>query len=67
MKSSVSIVKCQNYDEARVLSALRQAIDLIGGIRTFVKKDSRVLVKPNLLFGKSPEEAVTTHPRSSGG
>ena len=62
MKSSVSIVKCQNYDEARVLSALRQAIDLIGGIRTFVKKDSRVLVKPNLLFGKSPEEAVTTHP-----
>ena len=62
MKSSVSIVKCQNYDEARVLSALRQAIDLIGGIQTFVKKDSRVLVKPNLLFGKSPEEAVTTHP-----
>jgi len=62
MKSSVSIVKCQNYDEARVLSALRQAIDLIGGIQTFVKKDSRVLIKPNLLFGKSPEEAVTTHP-----
>lgn len=62
MKSSVSIVKCQNYDEARVLSALRQAIDLIGGIQAFVKKDSRVLIKPNLLFGKSPEKAVTTHP-----
>jgi uncharacterized protein (DUF362 family)/Pyruvate/2-oxoacid:ferredoxin oxidoreductase delta subunit len=62
MKSSVSIVKCQNYDEARVFSALRQAIDLIGGIQAFVKKDSRVLIKPNLLFGKSPEKAVTTHP-----
>ena len=62
MKSSVSIVKCQDYDEDRVLSALRQGIDLIGGIQTFVKKGSRVLLKPNLLFGKSPEKAVTTHP-----
>src|SRR4030043_2028575 len=62
MRSSVSVVKCQNYDEARVLSALRQGIDLIGGSQTFVKKGSRVLLKPNLLFGKSPEKAVTTHP-----
>jgi uncharacterized protein (DUF362 family)/Pyruvate/2-oxoacid:ferredoxin oxidoreductase delta subunit len=62
MKSSVSIVECQNYDEGNVLSALRQSIDLIGGIQTFVKKGSRVLLKPNLLFGKSPEKAVTTHP-----
>jgi uncharacterized protein (DUF362 family)/Pyruvate/2-oxoacid:ferredoxin oxidoreductase delta subunit len=62
MKSSVSIVKCQDYDEGKVLSALRQSIDLIGGIQTFVKQGSRVLLKPNLLFGKSPEKAVTTHP-----
>ncbi len=62
MKSSVSIVKCQNYEEAKVLSALRQSIDLIGGIQTFVKEGSHVLLKPNLLFGKSPEKGVTTHP-----
>jgi uncharacterized protein (DUF362 family)/Pyruvate/2-oxoacid:ferredoxin oxidoreductase delta subunit len=62
MKSSVSIVKCQDYDEGGVLSALRRSIDLIGGIQTFVKQGSRVLLKPNLLFGKSPEKAVTTHP-----
>jgi len=62
MKSSVSIVKCQNYDEDKVLSGLRQSIDLIGGIQTFVKKGSRILLKPNLLYGKSPENAVTTHP-----
>src|SRR4030042_2621202 len=70
MKSSVSIVKCQDYDEDKVLSGLRQSIDLIGGIQTFVKKGSRarlgakprVLLKPNLLYGKSPENAVTTHP-----
>jgi uncharacterized protein (DUF362 family)/Pyruvate/2-oxoacid:ferredoxin oxidoreductase delta subunit len=62
MKSSVSIVKCQDYHEERVLSALRRGIDLIGGIQSFVKKGNRVLLKPNLLFGKSPEKAVTTHP-----
>src|SRR4030043_1310041 len=67
MKSSVSIVKCQNYDEEKVLSALRQSIDLIGGIQVFVKKGSRVLLKPNLLFGKNPEKAVTPHPSNVRG
>jgi uncharacterized protein (DUF362 family)/Pyruvate/2-oxoacid:ferredoxin oxidoreductase delta subunit len=62
MKSSVSIVKCQSYDEEKVLGGLRQSIDLIGGIGAFVKQGSRVLLKPNLLYGKSPEKAVTTHP-----
>jgi uncharacterized protein (DUF362 family)/Pyruvate/2-oxoacid:ferredoxin oxidoreductase delta subunit len=62
MKSPVSIVKCQNYDESLVLSGLRRSIDLIGGISTFVKRGNRVLLKPNLLYGKSPEKAVTTHP-----
>ncbi len=70
MGSSVSIVKCKNYDEEKVLSALHQAIELIGGIQAFVSKDSRarlgakprVLLKPNLLYGKAPEKAVTTHP-----
>ena len=62
MSSSVSIVKCQDYDDDRVLSGLRRSIDLIGGIQTFVRKGSRVLLKPNLLYGKPPEKAVTTHP-----
>jgi uncharacterized protein (DUF362 family)/Pyruvate/2-oxoacid:ferredoxin oxidoreductase delta subunit len=62
LSSAVSIVKCQNYDEKKVLGGLRQSIDLIGGIGAFVKQGSRVLLKPNLLFGKSPEKAVTTHP-----
>jgi uncharacterized protein (DUF362 family) len=62
MKSSVSIVKCKDYDEEGVLRSLRQGIDLIGGIEAFVKRGNRVLLKPNLLFGKSPEKAVTTHP-----
>jgi uncharacterized protein (DUF362 family)/Pyruvate/2-oxoacid:ferredoxin oxidoreductase delta subunit len=62
MKSTVSIVKCQNYDEDKVLEGLRTAIGLLGGIEHFVQKGNRVLLKPNLLYGKAPEKAVTTHP-----
>ena len=62
MKSTVSIIKCPSYDEEEVLQALRKSIDLIGGIENFVKKGNRVLLKPNLLYGKAPERAVTTHP-----
>src|SRR4030043_1745884 len=62
MEVSVSIVKCQSYDENEVLKTRRRSIDLIGGIGSFVKKGDRVLLKPNLLYGKRPEKAVTTHP-----
>ncbi len=62
MKSSVSIVKCENYDDGKILAALRQSINLIGGAQAFIQKGNRVLLKPNLLYGKSPEKAVTTHP-----
>jgi len=62
MKNTVSIVTCGSYDEADVLKGLQRAIDLIGGIKPFVQPGNRVLLKPNLLYGKSPEKAVTTHP-----
>ncbi len=62
MKNSVSIVRCETYNESEVLNGLRRSIDLIGGIGTFVKPGNRVLLKPNLLQGKPPEKAVTTHP-----
>jgi len=62
MKPSVAIVKCQSYDEGEVLKGLRRAIDLIGGIEGFVRRGDRVLLKPNLLYGKAPDKAVTTHP-----
>jgi uncharacterized protein (DUF362 family)/Pyruvate/2-oxoacid:ferredoxin oxidoreductase delta subunit len=62
MKPIVSIVKCQSYDEKEVLRNLHRSMDLLGGVHEFVKRGDRVLLKPNLLFGKSPDEAVTTHP-----
>jgi uncharacterized protein (DUF362 family) len=42
--------------------ATRKALDLLGGIRAFVKPGSRVVLKPNMSFPHPPERATNTHP-----
>ncbi|MCX9010740.1 MAG: DUF362 domain-containing protein [Candidatus Methanoperedens sp.] len=58
----VSAVECTSYDTKAVESAVRRAIDTLGGIGKFASNGETILLKPNLLQPKSPEEAVTTHP-----
>ena len=60
--TDISIIKCKSYDSGLVLEAARRAIDLIGGISNFIKPQSTVLVKPNLLMAKEPEFGIDTHP-----
>jgi len=62
MISKVSIIKCKTYDPSLVFEAAKKAIVVIGGICNFIKPQSKVLVKPNLLLAKEPEFGVTTHP-----
>ncbi len=62
MNSKISIVRCKSYEPALVFAAAKKAIDLIGGIASFVKPQSKVLVKPNLLMAKEPEFGIDTHP-----
>lgn len=61
MNSRVSIVRCVGYEPTLVFEATKKAIDLIGGISGFIKPQSKVLVKPNLLMAKEPESGITTH------
>lgn len=42
--------------------ATRAAVELLGGMKAFVKKGSKVVIKPNMSFNHPPEEATTTHP-----
>lgn len=58
----VSIVGCPDYESERVEAALAECLLPLGGIEAFVKRGSRVLIKPNLLASRPPEGAVTTHP-----
>ena len=60
--SKVSIVRCVDYNRERVIDAVFRSVDLLGGIESFVKNGDNVLIKPNLLSAKTPEEAVCTHP-----
>jgi uncharacterized protein (DUF362 family)/Pyruvate/2-oxoacid:ferredoxin oxidoreductase delta subunit len=60
MNTTVSIVRCSDY--TNVKSAIKESLDLIGGLEKIVSPGSRVLLKPNVLAIRPPEDAVTTHP-----
>lgn len=60
MSTKVSIIKCDDYSKAR--AAIKEALDLIGGLEKIISPGNRVLLKPNVLAIKRPEAAVTTHP-----
>ena len=60
--STVSLVRCGTYGSDEVITAVRRAVDLIGGISSFVKPGDRVLLKPNLLSAHPPERRITTDP-----
>jgi len=43
-------------------SMTRQAVELIGGMKRFVSKGDVVVVKPNIGWDRSPEQAANTNP-----
>jgi len=61
MKTKVAIVKCRSYNIEEVQIAVKKAFELLGGIGTFIKKGEKVLIKPNLLSARPPEDGVCTH------
>jgi len=60
--SKVAIVRCEDYDPDLVYIAVKRSVDYIGGMASFVKPGAKVLIKPNILSARPPEEAVDTHP-----
>jgi uncharacterized protein (DUF362 family)/NAD-dependent dihydropyrimidine dehydrogenase PreA subunit len=62
VKTPVSISKCSSYKHEEVQTALLRCVNAIGGISAFVEPGDNVMIKPNMLQGKSPDEAITTHP-----
>jgi uncharacterized protein (DUF362 family)/Pyruvate/2-oxoacid:ferredoxin oxidoreductase delta subunit len=60
--TKVSIIHCETYDREKVMDAVRRSVDLIGGMGSLVKPGMKVLVKPNLLSARPPDDCVDTHP-----
>lgn len=59
MNTRVSIVRCSDYSNAK--DAIRESLNLIGGLEKIITPGNRVLLKPNVLAARPPEDAVTTH------
>lgn len=58
--NTVSLIQAQSYDLQELRTSLEQLLEPLGGISAFVKKDDRVLLKPNLLTGSRPTKECTT-------
>ncbi|MCF6266325.1 MAG: DUF362 domain-containing protein [Desulfuromusa sp.] len=58
----VSLQRLKTYNSTETLVALEKLLQSLGGMPAFVKPGQKVLIKPNLLAGKTPDKAVTTHP-----
>jgi uncharacterized protein (DUF362 family)/Pyruvate/2-oxoacid:ferredoxin oxidoreductase delta subunit len=60
--TQVAIIKCASYHPPEVEQALKAALSALGGLSQFIKPGQKVLIKPNVLMGKAPDNAVTTNP-----
>lgn len=61
-KSRVALIPCETYDDTRVYQAVKQGLELLGGVSHFVKPGENIILKPNVLVGAAPEKCVCTHP-----
>jgi len=59
---SIAHTKEKHRSPERVLSVVREAINLLGGMAKFVKAGNTVLIKPNQTVFYSAEEGCTTDP-----
>ena len=62
MKHIVALIPLDTYDQPQVDAAVRQGVDLLGGLRRFVNPEEKIVLKPNLLARALPQKAITTHP-----
>ena len=58
----ICITRCNSYEYSELLASVSKLLEPLGGMPAFVKKGECILLKPNMLAGKMPDQAVTTHP-----
>ncbi|MFA5043263.1 MAG: DUF362 domain-containing protein [Kiritimatiellia bacterium] len=62
MRTKVAVSACADYRPATVQAAIERLVADLGGMSAWVRPGQTVLLKPNLLSARNPEQAVTTHP-----
>ncbi len=63
MDKQVYITKCPDYSEASIARAVDECLAAFGGVAGIAgDSPKKILVKPNLLLPRGPEDNSTTHP-----
>ncbi len=62
MRAKVALSACPDYTPTAVRSAVERLVADLGGMSAWVRPGQTVLLKPNLLSARTPEQGVTTHP-----
>ena len=60
MDTRVYVARCEEY--AKAAEAVGRVLDAFGGAEAILNGRKRVLVKPNLIMPRKPDDAATTHP-----
>ena len=61
-RSIVALVRCESYTLEKVQTAINRGLELLGGASIFAKNGEKILLKPNILSGESPEKNISPHP-----
>ena len=62
----VSVMRCTGYDTETLCAIVEQQFADLEKDQIIIKKGDTVVVKPNLIMRRRPEEATTTHPELVG-
>ena len=58
----VSLLKCNTYAPALLDDIIERHMEQINPTNDLIQSGTKVLIKPNLLMRRRPEDATTTHP-----
>ena len=60
--SKIAVVYCSKLDRDTIQKMVHQAFAQFGGINKLIKKDMKVVIKPNIAWNSYPEQAHNTNP-----
>ena len=58
----VLFISQKNYEQSEIDAAILRAFENFGGVRNFISKGDKVLLKVNLVSGHDVKRRVTTDP-----
>jgi uncharacterized protein (DUF362 family) len=59
---TVALIRCGDYSQPKLAAALTAQFELLGGLKNFVNRGDKVLLKPNFITPKSRRCAAQTDP-----